>query len=324
MVACPICSTALPAASISSPDRGNATPGRFEVATCPECGAGVTLPLVGPDELAAFYPGGYGPHSQADRPFVALLSRAIQRWLGFLAWRRPPLAALRDRRIGRGLDVGAGRGDTATMLAARGWAITAIEPSPAAAAQIRSRGVDALDGVLATVELEGGIFDFALFQHSLEHTIDPLADLRRVHAALAPGGLVLIIVPNFASWQRRIFRGCWYHLDLPRHRVHFTGPALARALRDAGFDEVVLTRSSSAVGLPASLQYRLAGRCLFPDGLGLRIASGLCVLTLPLSALLDRMLGEGDTLAAVARRAVVETDAPLATSARRYRLLDQF
>ena len=110
-------------------------------------------------------------------------------------------------------------------------------------------------------------------------------------------------MPNFGSWQRRLFRDCWYHLDLPRHRVHFTGATLERALRDAGFDEVVLTRSESAVGLPASLQYRLAGRCLFPDGLGLRIASGLCVLTLPLSALLDRLLGEGDTLQAVARRA---------------------
>jgi hypothetical protein len=89
--------------------------------------------------------------------------------------------------------------------------------------------------------------------------------------------------------------------------VHFAGPTLERALRAAGFDEVVLARSSSAVGLPASLQYAVAGRCLFPDGLGLRIAAGLCVLTLPVTAALDRLLGEGDTLHAVARRAL---DAP--------------
>ena len=35
----------------------------------------------------------------------------------------------------------------------------------------------------------------------------------------------------------------------------------------------------------------------------LRVATGLCALTLPLSALLDRVAGEGDTLHAVARRA---------------------
>jgi hypothetical protein len=51
-----------------------------------------------------------------------------------------------------------------------------------------------------------------------------------------------------------------------------------------------------------SLQYRLAGRCLFPAGLRLRVAAGLCALTVPLTAVLDRLLGEGDTLHAVARR----------------------
>jgi SAM-dependent methyltransferase len=302
MVSCPICSAALPPASIRAPDRGNATPGRFEVAICRECGAGVSLPVARPEHLAAFYPPEYGPHSQLDRPFVALISRAIRAWQGFLGRRRPPLGALRGRAAGRGLDIGAGRGDTSAMLAARGWQMTAVEPSRAVAAQLRERGLDARAGVLGAVELESGGYDFALFQHSLEHTIDPLQDLRRAHASLRSGGLVLVTVPNFGSWQRRAFRGSWYHLDLPRHRVHFDGPALERALRAAGFDEVVLARSSSAVGLPASVQYLVAGRCLFPDGLGLRIAGGLCVLTLPLTALLDRLLGEGDTLHAVARR----------------------
>jgi hypothetical protein len=114
---------------------------------------------------------------------------------------------------------------------------------------------------------------------------------------------VLVSVPNFGSWQSRRFRGSWYHLDVPRHRVHFTGEALRRALREAGFVDVALYRSSSAVGIAASVQYRLVGRCLFPDGLRLRIAAGLCALTLPLTATLDRLLGEGDTLHAVGRRA---------------------
>jgi SAM-dependent methyltransferase len=272
------------------------------VAICGVCGAGISLPLADPADLAAYYPSGYGPHTQLDRPLVALISKAIRWWQGFLAWRRVPLAALRGRALGRGLDVGAGRGDRAAMLAARGWQMTAVEPSPAAAARIRERGIDTREGVLGSVELAAESYDFALFQHSLEHTIDPVADLRAVLAALKPAGLVLVTVPNFGSWQRRRFGGSWYHLDLPRHRVHFAGPTLERALRTAGFDEVVLERSSSAVGLPASLQYLVAGRCLFPDGLGLRVAAGLCVLSLPVTALLDRALGEGDTLHAVARR----------------------
>jgi SAM-dependent methyltransferase len=303
MTACPICGAALPSPVLAAPDRGQGTPGTFEVAVCAGCGAGVTLPLARPDELAAFYPSGYGPHHGVERGLLGAVSRVI-RWLqARVAWRRPPLAALSALAPpGRGVDVGAGRGDLAATLAARGWRMTAIEPAAGAVAHIRARGLDAREGVLGTVELDPQSYDFAVFQHSLEHTPDPLGDLRVIRAALRPGGIVLISVPNFSSWQRRVFADAWYHLDLPRHRTHFTQAALDRALAAAGFDDARFARSSSAVGLPASVQYRFAGRCLFPDGLALRVATGLCALSLPVSRLLDRVAGEGDTLHAVARR----------------------
>jgi SAM-dependent methyltransferase len=303
MATCPICESSLAQARIVSPDRLHGTPGSFEVAVCEGCGAGITLPPSSPAELAGFYPDAYGPYARPSNPFVALASSVIRWWQGTLARRSPPLSALRDRAPGRGLDIGAGRGDLSSMLKARGWKMVAIEPSSAAASSARQRGLEARTGALGTVELERRHYDFAVFQHSLEHTINPLVDLRATHAALKPGGLVLVSVPNFGSWQSRRFRGSWYHLDVPRHRVHFTGEALHRALCEAGFVDVALYRSSSAVGLAASVQYRLVGRCLFPDGLRLRIAAGLCALTLPLTAVLDRLLGEGDTLHAVGRRA---------------------
>jgi SAM-dependent methyltransferase len=262
----------------------------------------VTLPQVTDAELAGFYPEGYGPYARPGNPLVALISSAIRAWQGALARRSPPLSALRDLASGRGLDVGAGRGDLSAMLQARGWDMVAIEPSSDAAAAARERGIDARTGVLGAVELERDRYDFAVFQHSLEHTNDPIGDLKLTCAALRPGGLVLVSVPNFGSWQSRRFRGCWYHLDVPRHRTHFTGDALRRALEQAGFEDIALHRSSSAVGLAASVQYRVTGRCLFPDGLRLRVAAGLCALTLPLVYLLDRVLGEGDTLHAVGRR----------------------
>jgi hypothetical protein len=56
------------------------------------------------------------------------------------------------------------------------------------------------------------------------------------------------------------------------------------------------------VGLWASVQYRVWGRCLFPEGLALRVAAGLCALGLPLATLADRLGGGGDLLHATARR----------------------
>jgi hypothetical protein len=113
--------------------------------------------------------------------------------------------------------------------------------------------------------------------------------------------VVAISVPNFGGWQSRRFRGRWYHLDLPRHRTHFTAGAMEHVLRETGFTDVRTSTSTSAVGLWASIQYRIWGHCLFPEGLGLRIAAGLCALGLPVAWLADAV-GGGDLLHATARR----------------------
>lgn len=290
------------APTISGHDRLHRSPGTFEAAICGNCGAGITLPPLGTAELAAFYPDSYGPYDAAGGGAVGRLSSVIQRWQGGRALRTRPLRRLADPAPGRLLDVGCGRGDLGAYLIARGWTVTGIEPSPNAAEAARARGLDARCGTLDDVELEAGAYDAAVFRHSLEHVADPVEALQRVRNALRLGGLVLISVPNFGCWQRGRFGSRWYHLDLPRHRVHFTDAGLASALGRAGFKRPELSTSTSSVGLPASIQYALAGRCLFPGGLPLRIAVGLCALGWPVSRLADGAGGGGDVLDAVAWR----------------------
>jgi SAM-dependent methyltransferase len=202
---------------------------------------------------------------------------------------------------GWALDVGCGRGDLGAALIGAGWRVTGVEPSATACAVAGARGIDARRGTLAEVELEPAAYDAASFRHSLEHVTDPVADLRRVHDALRPGGLVLVTVPHFGGWQARRFRSRWYHLDLPRHRIHFTAAGLARALERAGLQPMRLSTATSTIGLPASVQYALVGRCLFPTGLPLRAASAAAAAAWPVALVADR-LGGGDLLHAVARR----------------------
>ena len=77
---CPICAAPLPAATIRAPDRLHGTPGDFAVAVCATCGAGVTLPRVTGDELAAFYPSDYAPFGAQATRVTAALSSAIRAW----------------------------------------------------------------------------------------------------------------------------------------------------------------------------------------------------------------------------------------------------
>jgi SAM-dependent methyltransferase len=298
---CPLCDEALPELpSIVGGDRLLARPGAFDVRICPRCGAGSSGPPLSQSELSGFYGEGYAAHEDAAGP-LARAMRRLKRMQSSAILRRAPFSGALGERPGRALDIGCGRGDLAAALLARGWRVAGVEPSERAAAIAGRRGVEVLGGTLATAALDES-YDVVVFRHSLEHLPDPVGDLGRVREALRPGGRVVISVPNFGSWQRRRFGADWFHLDLPRHRTHFTAASLGYAMRRAGLSVGEQFTTTSILGLPGSLQYAAIHRCLAPGGLRLRMLGALCSAAFPITWLIDRIGGEGDTLHLVARR----------------------
>jgi SAM-dependent methyltransferase len=296
-----VCATALPEQpAIVGGDRLLGLPGTFEVRICPRCDAGSSGPPLSAQELSGFYGEGYAAHEDAAGP-LRLLLRRLKRLQSSAILARAPFADALGRRPGRALDVGCGRGELAAALLARGWDVAGVEPSQRAAQIAARRGVEVLGGTLATAALGGG-YDVAVLRHSLEHLPDPVGDLRRVREALCPGGRVIVSVPNFGSWQRRRFASDWFHLDLPRHRTHFTASALRCALRRAGLEAGEESTSTSILGLAGSLQYAAIHRCLAPGGVRLRLLGAACAAAFPLTWLIDGIGGERDTLHVVARR----------------------
>src|SRR5262249_57546269 len=74
----------------------------------------------------------------------------------------------------------------------------------------------------------------------LEHVPDPVAAARRMLDWLAPGGLLIVEVPNAGGLGARLFGGAWAGLELPRHLSHFT-PATLEAVIEKGGGAVVLS-----------------------------------------------------------------------------------
>jgi SAM-dependent methyltransferase len=297
---CPICGGALSAPLLEGHDRLHGTPGTFSVARCHSCGLAVTLPVVAPAQLQSLYPAPYATYDTLPTGALGLLSRTAQRLLSWQALHTTPFDRLAREPAGRLLEVGCGRGDLGSWLLQRGWSVVGVEPSAQACAVARRRGIDARVGTLAEVELEAHAYDVVVFRHSLEHIPDPVADLRLARLALRDGGMAIVSLPNFGCWQRRLFGSRWFHLELPRHRVHFDASSLETALTRAGFAHVETLTTSSGGGLPASIQYAVANRCLFPSGLKLRVAVAACELTTPLSWFISRLAGGGDLLHAIA------------------------
>ena len=135
------------------------------------------------------------------------------------------------------LDVGCGRGFTLRFLTDAGYRATGVELSTQAAAHARDiLGLDIRSGdFLSQVVRARPVRRVVIFWHSLEHIADPLAALDRAAEILKPGGLLVVAVPNFDSIQARMSGREWFHLDVPRHYVHFSSRGLKKALRGRGF-----------------------------------------------------------------------------------------
>ena len=200
------------------------------VVVCAGCGLGSFHPMPDPGAVASFYPDAYyGAPGRKFQPLIEGVVRLVgARHIGFLS---------ADLRPGdRVLDVGCGRGVTLGPLADRGLEVHGLELSRAA-----TRGADPRADIRIASSLSEAGFPAAYFQqvviwHVLEHLREPRETLLETQRILAPGGRLIVAVPNFASLQARWFGAAWFHLDLPRHLYHFPLPTLLRLLRDTGFE----------------------------------------------------------------------------------------
>jgi SAM-dependent methyltransferase len=187
---------------------------------CPKCGAATTDPWPDDDELEAAYGGWYRPEGGTGRfNFAgdAILGRTRALLAGHIDDTAPP---------GPILDVGAGEGTLLDALAARGRAVTGLERG--------AKRDDFLD--LPIEEVEGdGEWAAVVFWHSLEHLPRPGAAIREAKRLLAPGGVVVVAIPNNGSLQARAFGDRWLHLDLPRHLAHLSTTSLNAGLERSGF-----------------------------------------------------------------------------------------
>jgi 2-polyprenyl-3-methyl-5-hydroxy-6-metoxy-1,4-benzoquinol methylase len=196
----------------------------FDILRCDQCGLQVTQPLPSGEAIAKYYPQRYrgNRHGFTGGLRSTLRCRAIESCFpkGFR---------------GRVLDIGCGDGSFALHMKQRGWEVAATEIDPDTIDRLCKGGIDAK--LSANAEQEGfeKPFDAITCWHVLEHMERPLRVAEWVRTQLATGGVFQATVPNVASVQARLFGRRWIHLDVPRHRQHFTPATLETLLKSAGF-----------------------------------------------------------------------------------------
>ncbi len=182
---------------------------------CARCGVATTSPWPSDEQLSAAYADWYRPESGR---FSGLGDKVLRRTRSALADRLhrilPP---------GPVLDVGAGDGTLVGAFVRRGREAVGLEPY-ASGPHIRNAEIEEVDGNWSAI----------IFWHSLEHLRQPARALGHAATLLSPGGRLVIAVPNATSLQARVFGDRWLALDLPRHLVHLSPPALLSKVEALG------------------------------------------------------------------------------------------
>ncbi len=177
------------------------------------------------------------------------------------------------------LDVGCGSGVLGRVLKEQRPArfVAGITHSELEAAEARERLDQTIVADLETFDFgELGRFDCVICSHVLEHLRNPVQVLARLRPILAPGGTILIALPNVLYWRQRLqflmgrFRYTRGGLMDDTHLIFFDWTTARDLVNQAGLR---LVASASEGGFPGSRFLGPAAHVL--DSASLRLAPGL-------------------------------------------------
>lgn len=150
---------------------------------------------------------------------------------------------------GKLLDVGTATGEFLVAARAAGWQVDGTEVSDSSVKIAADKhGLRLFHGELQQAPFAEHSFDVIHLSHVLEHVPSPQQTLRDIQRFLAPGGLLVISVPNeFENWFLRVGKavGRYHPPSQPsiHHVFFFTPRSLGQALSRAGFQPAVSTYS---------------------------------------------------------------------------------
>lgn len=195
-----------------------------DILVCSSCGIIASAPTISPAEIEAGY------QAAVDEAYLheETARRELFRWvLGVMGGYMVP-----GRRL---LEVGSNIGLFLDEARVAGWEATGIEPSMWAVKEGRRRfGVTLERGTIEELPAEPGSADAVVMLDVLEHLLDPLAALTKIHRVLADEGILVLATVNVEGLHARARRSGWPWF-IRSHLFYFSPQTLQELLERARF-----------------------------------------------------------------------------------------
>lgn len=207
----------------------------YELRGCGRCGLRFLSPQPDDEALREIYGSDYflGPQTADSEARVVQMKRATA------ASYLDILSQLCGPSVGNLLEIGCGRGEYLLEAQSRGFKVTGLEFSTAAArAANQLLGSErVLSGTLEAACFRDLSFDVVALIDAIEHVRDPRDFLGRIRRLLKPGGMLFIVTPSLDSLSARLMGKHWMEYKT-EHLFYFGRKTIQFLLREIGFEEI--------------------------------------------------------------------------------------
>ena len=194
----------------------------FDLIYNPEKEILFTSPQPDLTELSKYYESeSYISHTDNDKGLMAFLYQGVKKYS--LALKLRQVTSL-NNGTGSILDIGAGTGSFLKLAKDNGWSVKGVEPNKNARSLAEQKDLSLNESI---DELSGSTFDVVTLWHVLEHLPDLENIISKLEALVKSGGVLVIAVPNYKSYDAKYYKEYWAAYDVPRHLWHFSKKSMS-------------------------------------------------------------------------------------------------
>lgn len=205
----------------------------------------------------------------------------------------------------RVLDIGCGFGGFLRLATAAGLQATGIDTDKRRVRTGQKSGLDIVEGYFPEVDLQDRQFDLVWSSHVIEHVENPNDSIAGMSQILAPGGMVVLLTPNFGCPAARICGAHHGTVIPPEHLTYWTPTSMDALMRRHSFERVALFSRGGDWQLKDILQYVLTGAFLrrprilpYPESAGPDPEAGNAVVSVRPAGAKAAMLAALNTVSA--------------------------
>jgi SAM-dependent methyltransferase len=218
---------------------------------CQLCGTVYANPMATKDELVLFYNSYYDKgHFQTEefKKRTLLMFESIKplMWAAFHVKYKRALNYYHLQYVqeGKFLDIGCGLGNNLMIADKCNYTLYATEYDADAIAFVNKifPKIQIFKGEIFDAHYPDNYFDYVLFYHVIEHTVNPIACLEEIYRITKPHGRVFIGTPNIDCIAYRLYRLFQFMtfnipsiVDGLEHTVIFSKRTLALTVKKCGF-----------------------------------------------------------------------------------------